>query len=52
MIEGRATYSDIDLKAIEAFKEGALKSKRLPFIENEDDIEKILDIYYSLKEDS
>lgn len=43
VIEGRATYSDIDLKAIEAFKKGALKSKRLPFIENEDDIEKILD---------
>jgi ATP-dependent DNA helicase RecG len=43
VVEVRATKDDIDLKAIEAFKKGAVKSKRLPFIENEDDINKILD---------
>ncbi len=43
VIEPRASLSDIDLNAIEAFKSGAAKSKRLPFIENEKDIESILE---------
>ncbi len=42
VIEERAAISDIDIIAIEAFKKGATTSKRLPFIENEDDIEQIL----------
>ncbi len=43
VIEPRANISDIDGVAIEAFKKGATTSKRLPFIENENDIEQILD---------
>lgn len=43
VIEMRATQDDIDPNAIEAFKKSAVKSKRLPFVENEDDIDKILD---------
>jgi ATP-dependent DNA helicase RecG len=43
VIEPRASLSDIDASAIEAFKKGALKSKRLPFIENESDIKSILE---------
>ncbi|WP_340110976.1 AlbA family DNA-binding domain-containing protein [Maribellus mangrovi] len=42
VIEPRASLSDIDPNAIEVFKKGATKSKRLPFIENENDIEPIL----------
>ena len=42
VIEPRASLSDIDPNAIEAFKKGATKSKRLPFIANENDIEPIL----------
>lgn len=42
VIELRASLSDIDSIAIEAFKSGATKSKRLSFIENENDIEPIL----------
>jgi len=41
--EPRASLSDIDPNAIEAFKKGASKSKRLPFIENEKDIKQILE---------
>jgi len=43
VIESRATLSDIDTLAIEAFKKGAATSKRLPFINDENDIEQILD---------
>lgn len=43
VIEPRANLTAIDPQAILAFKRGALKSKRLPFIESEDDIEQILD---------
>jgi ATP-dependent DNA helicase RecG len=43
VIETRATLIDIDIKAIEAFKKAAVKSKRMPFIENEYNIEIILD---------
>ena len=43
IIEPKAIISDIDIIAIEAFKKGATTSKRLPFIENENDIEQILD---------
>jgi len=43
IVEPRASFSDIDILAIEAFKNGASKSKRLPFIKNEDDIIQILD---------
>ena len=43
VVEPRASLSDIDSFAIEAFKDGAAKSKRLPFIENEKDIESILE---------
>lgn len=35
VIETRATIDDIDKTAIEAFKKAAVKSKRMPFIENE-----------------
>ena len=43
IIEPRAKFDDIDLSAIEAFKKGAIKSKRLPFIAEEKNIEQILD---------
>jgi ATP-dependent DNA helicase RecG len=43
VIEPRANLTDIDPQAISAFKKGAVKSKRLPFIESEVDIEQILD---------
>lgn len=41
--EPRASLDDIDISAIEAFKKGATTSKRLPFIEEENNIEQILD---------
>ncbi len=43
IIEPRAKFDDIDLSAIEAFKKGAIKSKRLSFIAEEKNIEQILD---------
>ena len=43
VIEPRASLNDIDILAIEAFKKGATTSKRLPFIEEENNIEQILD---------
>ncbi len=43
VIETRATIDDIDPKAIEAFTNAAVISKRMPFIENETSIETILD---------
>ncbi|PWD97492.1 ATP-binding protein [Marinilabilia rubra] len=43
VIEPRANFNDIDTSAIEAFKKGATSSKRMPFIEEENDIETILD---------
>ena len=43
VVEPRASLEDIDIAAIEAFKKGAVSSKRLPFIESENDIEQILD---------
>jgi len=43
VIELRADIDDIDIKAIESFKKAALKSKRMPFIEDENDINNILD---------
>lgn len=41
--EPRANLSEIDPNAIEAFKKGAGMSKRLPFIENENDITRFLE---------
>jgi ATP-dependent DNA helicase RecG len=43
VIAPRVEIGDIDLKAIETFKESAFKSKRMPFIKNERNIEVILD---------
>jgi ATP-dependent DNA helicase RecG len=43
VIEPRVEIGDIDLKAIETFKESAFKSKRMPFIKDEKNIEVILD---------
>ena len=43
VIEPRVEIEDIDLKAIETFKESAFKSKRMPFIKDEKNIEVILD---------
>ncbi len=43
VIEPRAKFEDIDLKAIEIFKESAFKSKRMPFIKDEQNIEVIFD---------
>ncbi|TAJ06899.1 transcriptional regulator [Marinilabiliaceae bacterium JC017] len=42
IIEPRAKLSDIDTTAIEAFKNGAVISKRLSFIKEEKDLERIL----------
>ncbi len=43
VIEPRASLNDIDISAIESFKKGATTSKRLPFLEEENNIEQILD---------
>ncbi len=43
VVEPRAKLEDIDVVAVEAFKRGATVSKRLPFIVDEEDIEKIMD---------
>jgi ATP-dependent DNA helicase RecG len=43
VVETRASLIDIDQYAIEAFRKGAVKSKRLPFIEHENDVESILE---------
>jgi len=43
VIEPRAELDDIDISAIEQFKESAFKSKRMPFIKDEDKIDAILD---------
>jgi ATP-dependent DNA helicase RecG len=43
VIEPRAKLENIDITAIEAFKKGATSSKRLPFIADEENIERILD---------
>ncbi|MFH1322029.1 MAG: ATP-binding protein [Bacteroidota bacterium] len=43
VIESKAKIEDIDHDAIEAFKKGATKSKRLPSVENEDDINQIFE---------
>jgi ATP-dependent DNA helicase RecG len=41
VVEPSATLADIDEKAIEAFKKGAIKSKRLPIVEDEKDIQQL-----------
>jgi ATP-dependent DNA helicase RecG len=46
VIEPNATLEDIDEKAIEAFKRGAIKSNRLPQVEDEKDI---LQIFKNLR---
>lgn len=43
VIEPSATYEDIDEKAVGAFKKGAVKSGRLPQVENEDDIHQVFE---------
>jgi len=43
VIEPRASLSDIDTNAVDAFKKGTAKSKRLPFMENENDKTRILE---------
>lgn len=43
VIESRAKYNNINISAIEAFKKGAINSKRLPFIAEENDLEQIFD---------
>jgi ATP-dependent DNA helicase RecG len=50
VIEPRANLDDIDLSAIEAFKKGAITSKRLPFIAEEENIEQILDNLHLLED--
>ena len=42
VIEPRATFDDIDSNAMDLFRKSAVKSKRMPFLENEDDNNKIL----------
>lgn len=42
VVEPRAQMDDIDLLAIESFKKGAISSKRLPFID-EEDVEQVLE---------
>lgn len=43
VIEARASLEDIDQQALEVFKKAAIKSKRLPSIQDEDDFLIILD---------
>ncbi len=42
VIEPKATFNDIDFNAIEHFKKEAVRTKRLPAIEHENDITQIL----------
>jgi ATP-dependent DNA helicase RecG len=41
VIEPNASFNDIDERAIEAFKNGAVKSGRLPFVESENDLSQL-----------
>ena len=50
VVEPRANLDDIDISAIEAFKKGAITSKRLPFIAEEENIEQILDNLHLLED--
>lgn len=43
LVEPKANFSDIDNQAIEAFKKAAVRSGRLPQIENEADLHQILE---------
>ena len=43
VIEPDASFDDIDINAVEAFKKNAVRSKRLPAIENENDIKLIFE---------
>ncbi len=43
IIESKAKFNDIDLQAVEKFKKSASKSKRMPFIKDEKDLEVIFD---------
>jgi ATP-dependent DNA helicase RecG len=43
VIEPDASFDDIDINAVEAFKKEAVRSKRLPAIENENDIKRIFE---------
>jgi ATP-dependent DNA helicase RecG len=43
VIEPDASFDDIDINAVEAFKKSAVQSKRLPAIENENDIKLIFE---------
>ena len=43
VIEPDASFDDIDKSAVEAFKKSAVRSKRLPAIENENDIKRIFE---------
>ena len=49
VIESRATFDDIDPAAIDAFKNGATESKRLPFIKDENNLEQILQNFLLLE---
>jgi len=42
VIESKATFSDLDISTIDKFKKDAIKSKRLPAIESENDYTQIL----------
>ncbi len=50
VIEARATLNDINSDAIEVFKKAAVKSKRMPFLEEENDFLSILDNLLLLEE--
>lgn len=52
VVEPRANFEDIDLSAIEAFKKGAIASKRLPFIAEEENLEQILDNLLLLEDEN
>ena len=43
IIESKAEINDVDLQAVEIFKESAFKSKRMPYIKDETNIKVILD---------
>ncbi len=43
IIEPKAKLEDIDIKAIETFKESAFNNKRMPYIKNEENTKVILD---------
>jgi ATP-dependent DNA helicase RecG len=51
IVESFASYNDISRDAVEAFKKSAVLNKRMPFLQNESDIVRILNNLHLIKND-